>query len=73
MQFNDINAFRVEDQVVIMQPNLKPLQFKIKNDTTLIPVKLDQEFAKDALAHVIVAGDLYTERKYKLRDLKNKQ
>jgi len=70
MQFNDINAFRVENQVVIMQPNLKPLQFKIKNDTTLIPIKLNQELAKDALAHVITAGNLYTQNKYKLRDSK---
>jgi phosphoglycerol transferase MdoB-like AlkP superfamily enzyme len=67
MQFNDINAFRVESQVVIMQPNLKPLQFEIKNDTTLIPVKLNEELAKDALAHVITAGNLYKENKYKLR------
>ena len=72
MQFNDINAFRVEDQVVIMQPNLQPLQFKIKNDTTLIPVKLDAELAKDALAHVITAGNLYRENKYKLSDKKKK-
>lgn len=67
MQFNDINAFRIGNKVVIMQPNLKPLQFEIKNDTTLIPVKLDEEFAKDALAHVITAGNLYKENKYKLR------
>ena len=72
MQFNDINAFRVEDQVVIMQPNLQPLQFKIKNDTTLIPVKLDAELAKDALAHVITAGNLYRENKYKLSDEKKR-
>ena len=67
MQFNDINAFRVENQVVIMQPNLKPLQFEVKNDTTLVPVKLNEELAKDALAHVITAGNLYKESKYKLR------
>jgi phosphoglycerol transferase MdoB-like AlkP superfamily enzyme len=70
MQFNDINAFRVENQVVIMQPNLKPLQFEIKNDTTLIPVKLNEELAKDALAHVITAGNLYKKNLYKLRDEK---
>ncbi|MNG13856.1 hypothetical protein D3C84_975650 [compost metagenome] len=70
MQFNDINAFRVENQVVIMQPNLKPLQFEIKNDTTLIPMKLNEELAKDALAHVITAGNLYKENKYKLRGTK---
>ncbi|MEW5676510.1 LTA synthase family protein [Flavobacterium enshiense] len=70
MQFHDINAFRVENQVVIMQPNKEPLQFEIKNDTTLTPVKLDPELAKDALAHVTAAGNLYKERKYKLRDKK---
>jgi phosphoglycerol transferase MdoB-like AlkP superfamily enzyme len=70
MQFNDINAFRVENQVVIMQPNLKPLQFQIKNDTTLIPVALNEELAKDALAHVIMAGNLYQKNTYKLRDNK---
>ncbi|TRX41398.1 LTA synthase family protein [Flavobacterium restrictum] len=65
MQFNDINAFRVENQVIIMQPNLKPLQFEVQNDTTLIPVAVDQELAKDALAHVITAGNLYQQNKYK--------
>ncbi|KVV14221.1 LTA synthase family protein [Flavobacterium sp. TAB 87] len=70
MQFNDINAFRVENQVVIMQPNLKPLQFEIKNDTTLVPVTLDQELAKDALAHVITAGNLYKKRNYTLPKVK---
>lgn len=71
MQFNDINAFRVENQVVIMQPNLKPLQFEIKNDTTLVPVKLNENLAKDALAHVITASNLYKENKYKLREKKH--
>lgn len=70
MQFHDINAFRVDNQVVIMQPNKEPLQFEIKSDTALTPVKLDPELAKDALAHVTAASDLYKERKYKLRDKK---
>jgi len=67
MQFHDINAFRVEDQVVIMQPNKKPLQFKIENDSVLTPMKLDEELAKDALAHVTAASDLYKEKKYKVK------
>lgn len=67
MQFHDINAFRVEDQVVIMQPNKKPLQFKIENDSVLTPMKLDEELAKDALAHVTAASDLYKEKKYKIK------
>lgn len=67
MQFHDTNAFRVEDQVVIMQPNKKPLQFKIENDSVLKPVKLDEELAKDALAHVTAASNLYKEKKYRTK------
>lgn len=72
MQFNDINAFRVGNQVIIMQPNLEPLQFELKNDTVFVPVKVDPELARDALAHVITAGNLYKDGKYKLRDPKAK-
>lgn len=67
MQFHDINAFRVGDQVIIMQPNKNPLQFQVKNDTIFTPVKLDKELAKDALAHVVSASYLYKERKYRLK------
>jgi len=67
MQFHDINGFRVENRIVIMQPNKEPLQFEVVNDTTLNPVTLDPEFAKDALAHVLAATYLYKERKYKLK------
>lgn len=67
MQFHDVNAFRVDNQVIIMQPYKEPLQFKIKNDTVLTPVSLDKELAKDALAHVITASYLYKQRKYNLK------
>lgn len=66
MQFHDINAFRVEDRVVILQPNKESLQFEIKNDTTLIPMPLDKEFAKDALAHLISVDYLYKKKLYRL-------
>jgi len=66
MQFHDNNAFRIENQVLIMQPNKEPLQFEMKNDTVLIPVKLNPEMAKDALAHVTTASYLYKERKYRM-------
>ncbi len=42
MQFHDVNAFRVEDQVVIMQPNKEPLQFKAFKDTIFTPVPLNK-------------------------------
>lgn len=70
MQFHDTNAFRVGNQVVILQPFKKPLQFELKNDTVFTPVKLNPELAKDALAHVITASYLYKERKYKLKGQK---
>jgi phosphoglycerol transferase MdoB-like AlkP superfamily enzyme len=70
MQFHDINAFRVDNQIVVLQPFKDPLQFEVTNDTIFKPVKLDKELAKDALAHIVVATDLYKSRKYKLRDTK---
>ena len=70
MQFHDINAFRVDNQVVVLQPFKEPLQFEVTKDTIFKAVKLDPELAKDALAHIVVATDLYKSRKYKLRDQK---
>jgi phosphoglycerol transferase MdoB-like AlkP superfamily enzyme len=70
MQFHGNNAFRIGNQVVILQPNKEPLQFRMKNDTILIPVKLNPEMAKDALAHVTTASYLYKERKYRLKGQK---
>ncbi|MEO8254022.1 MAG: LTA synthase family protein [Flavobacterium sp.] len=70
MQFHDNNAFRIENQVVILQPNKEPLQFEMKNDTVLIPTKLNKEMAKDALAHITTASYLYKERKYRTKGQK---
>jgi phosphoglycerol transferase MdoB-like AlkP superfamily enzyme len=70
MQFHNNNAFRVGNQVVILQPNKEPLQFEMKNDTVLIPVKVNTEMAKDALAHVTTASYLYKERKYRMKGQK---
>jgi hypothetical protein len=67
MQFNDINAFRVGNEVVIMQPNKKPLQFHVVNDSVFTPKKLNEDLAKDALAHVITPFYLYEQRKYRLK------
>jgi len=70
MQFYDICAFRVEDQVVFLQPFKQPVQFKVINDTTLTPVSLDAELAKDALGHAVSAEYLYKNKQYRLRDIK---
>lgn len=65
MQFHDINAFRVENDLLIMQPNKAPLQFRLESDTKHISTELDPELAKDALAHVLLANYLYQQKKYK--------
>lgn len=70
MQFHNNNAFRVGNRVVIMQPDKEPLQFELKNDTVMIPTKLDPELARDALGHVTAASYLYKERKFKLKSQK---
>lgn len=67
MQFHDINAFRVGDEVLIMQPYKEPLQFHVKNDTIFTPKTVNKELASDALGHVISASYLYKERKYTLK------
>ena len=66
MLFHETYAFRVADDIIIMNPNAKPLQFKVKSDTELIPATLDEELAKDALAHIIASSNLYKNRAYRL-------
>lgn len=68
MQFHDINAFRVGNKVVILQPNKEPLQFDMKSDTELIKTEVDPEFAKDALGHVLSAYFMYKGQKYRLKE-----
>ena len=66
MLFHETYAFRVGDDIVIINPNTKPLQFKVKSDTELIPAVLNEELAKDALAHIVTSSNLYKNRSYKL-------
>ncbi len=66
MLFHETYAFRVEDDIVILNPNAKPLQFKVKSDSKLIPVALNEELAKDALAHIVASSNLYKKRVYKI-------
>ena len=67
MQFHDNNGFRVGDDMVVLQPQKEPLQFKIKNDTVLVPTQVNKELAKDALAHIITAGKLYNNSLYRIK------
>lgn len=66
MLFHETYAFRVGDDIIIINPNTKPLQFQVKSDTELIPAVLNEELAKDALAHIVASSNLYKNRSYKL-------
>lgn len=67
MLFHETYAFKVEDDVIIMNPNAEPLQFKVEKDSIYTPVKLNTELAKDALAHIVASSTMYQKRKYKLK------
>ena len=68
MMFNETYAFKVDNDVIIINPNAAPLQFKVEKDSIFTPVELDKEFAKDALAHIVASSNLYEKRKYKMKD-----
>ncbi len=65
MQFGDHNAYRRGDDVLIMLPHKEPRQFRYRKNQ-LIPVNVDEEFAKDALAYSSMPWYLYREREYRL-------
>lgn len=65
MLFHETYSFRVGNEIVVYNPNTKPLQFKIESDTIMIPMPLNDELAKDGLAHIISSSNLYKDRKYK--------
>jgi len=65
MQYGNTHAFRVADEVIIHQPYKKPQQFTYL-DGRLKPEPLDKEFARDALAHVLLPSLLYRGQQYRL-------
>jgi phosphoglycerol transferase len=65
MQFYKTNAFRVEDRVVIHQPDRPALQFRYR-DGRLEAAEPDPELVKDALAHIHLPASLYLQRRYRL-------
>ncbi|WP_431134993.1 LTA synthase family protein [Psychroserpens mesophilus] len=66
MQFHSTNAFRVDEDLIVLQAGKEPVQFKIDENDNLSPSQLDNDLAKDALSHIITASDQYNSRKYKL-------
>ena|SRR5438045_2005266 len=65
MQYDATNAYRVGDRVVVRQPFSAPQQFRYRKGR-LVPAALDPEFARDALAHVVLPELLYREQRYHL-------
>jgi len=65
MQYGDTNAFMEENQVVVLRPELKPLQFTY-SDGQLVPAELDPELAKTARAHALLPGYLCVNRLHHL-------
>ncbi len=72
MQFHEINAFRVDDEVLIMQPKTQPVQFTVEGKDTKVlkATELNPELAKDALGHIMTASYMYHEGTYKLPEKK---
>jgi phosphoglycerol transferase MdoB-like AlkP superfamily enzyme len=64
MLFHSSFSFRVDNDIVVLQPNKEPLQFKVEKDSILKPTLLNEELAKDALSHISVADYLYKTRNY---------
>lgn len=67
MLFHETYSFRVGNDIVVYNPNAKPVQFKLENDTVMVPMPLNEELAKDGLAHIITSSNLYKGRKYKMK------
>lgn len=63
MQFGEHNAYRVGDDVIVLRPFVAPEQF-VYRDEKLVPAPLNQEMARDAIAHVNLPWILYSERLY---------
>ncbi len=65
MQYGLHNAYRVGNDVIIRLPESEPRQFSCENNK-LVPKKLDEEMAKDSLAHCLLPWILYSKKLYKV-------
>lgn len=70
MQYHSINAFRSGNDVVILQPKVKTIQYELKNDTTYIEKPVNKQLEEDALSHIFLASKMYNDRSYKLGEKK---
>jgi phosphoglycerol transferase MdoB-like AlkP superfamily enzyme len=66
MQYDNTNAFRVGNKVVIQRPH-QPARTYAYADGQLTPGSSEPELEKDALAHLLWAETMYRERRYRLQ------
>lgn len=67
MQYGSNNAYRVENEVIIQRPFMKPEQYVYDDRTdTMTPMPLEPELAKDALAYAHLPWLLYSGEDYRL-------
>jgi phosphoglycerol transferase len=59
------HAYQVGDQVLIQMPKRPPQQFTLQ-DGELVPAPLDEDLARDALAHLLLPDLLHREQRYRL-------
>lgn len=64
MQFNDNEAYRVGDQVAVLVPRQPIRQFRVAGQD-LVPVPVDPQFARDALAWSLLPIVAYKEDWYR--------
>lgn len=64
MQFNDVYALRIKDEVAVIGPNMKPQTYKYVNEK-LILVPENKLLQKQALAIITVLNDMYERKLYK--------
>ncbi len=66
MQYDDNQAYRRGDQVVIFTPHRPPRQFRMAGEALGEEVTPDPELVADGLAHVLFPSYSYYQRRYRL-------
>ena len=64
MQFHQMYGLRVGEEIAIIQPEMKPVTMKIKNQR-LVESTQNTELEKDALAFVVGINDLYQTKQFR--------
>lgn len=66
MQYDNNNAYQVEDKVVINTPEQPARQFNVLDDGRLEETETNGKLVKDALAHALFPSKAYAQKLYRL-------